>query len=254
MSPVTDRYADHYAASRQNRAVSFVLALAINLLLLVTLIAMGSFEAPPGSRGSQLVAITLRGEQAEQRERSAARARHAPVSTPQTATRQQRAPRIELPSQNKLQMPEGFIQLSRTDLAAADIGKMRSASATGAGGSEAASGGGGSGAGEGPGGARLYNAEWYREPTHAELAGYVPAGRDPGDWAMIVCRTTTAYHVEDCRELGESPAGTGMARALRQAAWQFLVRPPRTDGKPLIGAWVRIRYDFIKGKREDVPG
>lgn len=252
MSSVTGRYADHYAASRRNRVVSFVLALAINLLLLVTLIAMGSFEAPPGGRGSQLVAITLRGEQADQPERSAAQAGHAPVSAPQTAARRQRPPSIELPSQNKLQLPEGFIQMSRTDLAAADIGKMRSAPAPGAG--NDAAGGGGSGAGEGPGGARLYNAEWYREPTHAELAGYVPAGRDPGDWAMIVCRTTTAYHVEDCRELGESPAGTGMARALRQAAWQFLVRPPRTDGKPLIGAWVRIRYDFIKGKREDVPG
>ncbi|MFD1611982.1 hypothetical protein ACFSCW_09230 [Sphingomonas tabacisoli] len=101
------------------------------------------------------------------------------------------------------------------------------------------------GPGEGPGGVRLYNAEWYREPTDAELSYYLPAGHHIG-WALIACQTVERFHVDNCRALGDSPAGSGLARAVREAAWQFLVRPPRIDGRPVIGAWVRIRIDFTE--------
>lgn len=138
----------------------------------------------------------------------------------------------------------------RSLFAGGDIGAIRSSGDQGS--STAAAGNGSgrnsgsvSGPGEGPGGSRLYNAEWYRRPSHAEIAGYMPAGGVPsGAWGEIACKTIPGNQVESCRQLGESPAGSGISRALRQAAWQFRVLPPRIDGRPVIGAWVRIHFDF----------
>ena len=101
------------------------------------------------------------------------------------------------------------------------------------------------GPGAGPGGARLYNAEWYREPSHAELATYLPHTMpDGGGWGEIACKTVEHYGVEDCYELGESPPGSGLSRAARQASWQFKIRPPRIGGQMQVGAWVRIHIEW----------
>jgi protein TonB len=97
--------------------------------------------------------------------------------------------------------------------------------------------------GRGPHGEVLYAAEWAREPTDAELAGYMPRNAPEG-WGLIACKTIPGNRVDDCVELGQSPAGSHLASAVRQAAWQFRVRPPRKGGKVMVGEWVRIRIDY----------
>ena len=99
-------------------------------------------------------------------------------------------------------------------------------------------------AGEGPNGEPLYNAEWYRRPTRTELGFYLASGTPQTGWGMIVCQTVAGYRVDNCQEIGQSPEGSGLARAVRQAAWQFRVLPPRKGGRPMVGAWVLIRIDY----------
>ena len=105
------------------------------------------------------------------------------------------------------------------------------------------------GPGEGPGGERLYDVDWVRQPTDAELSPFLPATVPPGSWAIIACRMVENYRVENCRSLAESPPGSGIARGLRLASWQFRVFPPRVGSKKIIGGWVRIRMDFTKAAK-----
>lgn len=141
--------------------------------------------------------------------------------------------------------PLPFVLLTRDELASADIGNLPkgAAKAEGVGQGSAAS----YGPGEGPGGVRLYEAEWYRRPTGAELSTYIPAGAPRTGWGLVACKTVENYRVDNCQSIGESPPGSGFGRAVRLAAWQFMVRPPRVDGKALVGSWVRIRIDYLEG-------
>jgi protein TonB len=236
-----------YRPSPTNRLTALAASLAICVLIVLALIRMGMLAPGAGQRGERLTAIALHDRSA------AADHRKSAVHATRAHSRPPVASSVPHPSSPQPQAPPlRLLKLTRDEFAAADISKMakRSVENSDAGGSP----GGGAaayGPGEGPGGAHLYNAEWYREPTHAELVTYMPHRDFPAGWAMIACKTEERYHVEDCQELGESPAGSGLARALRLAAWQFLVRPPRLDGKPLIGAWVRIRFDFTHARADD---
>ena len=102
--------------------------------------------------------------------------------------------------------------------------------------------------GTAPNGEPLYAAAWYREPRDDELRGYLSTASGPG-WGLIACRTAPDYRVEDCVGLDEYPNGSQITRAVLAAAWAFRVRPPRLGGRPMVGAWVRIRIDYGTGRR-----
>jgi len=102
--------------------------------------------------------------------------------------------------------------------------------------------------GTAPNGEPLYAAAWYREPRDDELRGYLSTASGPG-WGLIACRTAPDYRVEDCVGLDEYPNGSQINRAVLAAAWAFQVRPPRLGGRPLVGAWVRIRIDYGTKRR-----
>ena len=184
---------------------------------------------------------------------------------PAPAPRPIAVPRV-VPHPNAVRIPKPIVDvpprketppaLFRTELFdAVDISKLPSSKGTvvadGTGGTgSGADSGTAYGPGAGPGGARLYAAQWYREPTDAELAPYLPRGLPDAATADIACRTIAHYGVEDCYELGETPPGTGLSRGLRQAGWQFKVRPPRIGGKDEIGAWVRIHYTISVTRKD----
>ena len=234
-----------YQPTLSGRLTAIALALAVCALIILTLIRMGWLDTEPGGPAGRLTAISLRPQAAEKAERKPAAAAQKSVQRQQIVQPQPTPQVVVRPAPEQ---PLPFIQMSRAEFAAADISKIgRRRPEDGSAGADS---GAATGPGEGPGGARLYNAEWYREPTDAEMVTYMPKRNVAGGWAMIACKTQEKFRVEDCRELGESPPGSGLARALRQASWQFLVRPPRIDGKPVIGAWVRIRFDFTRARDE----
>lgn len=227
-------------------------AAVTTLLVFLIMWRMGAVTGFGDGKGSHLTAIDLSadGQDEKKAEKKQQKQERKQAKSAEAASAQPMKAPPPVPVPGKVEWPEGFIELSRNDYRATDISKMKRAESGGAQQANAGSPGDSASVGQGPGGVRLYAAQWYREPTDAEIGPYLPQRRMQGDWAMIACKTIEKYHVEDCQELGESPPGSGLARAIRQASWQFLVRPPRVNGKPQIGEWVRIRFDFRAKKGE----
>lgn len=230
--------------TRTERGIALLLSAAMVLLFGLVIVWMGYFDKQITKVRESFTAITM------------SPASSSSAAKKQAAEKQQKArvqptitdrvvppvvpPKIAIATAPPIAAP--MITLSGDDFAASDISKLGKSGA-GSGNSK-----GTMGPGEGPQGQRLYRAEWHREPSRAELAGYMTEQSVGGKWAEIACRTIENYRVDNCQMLGESPAGSGLARALRQAAWQFQVRPPRIDGKPQVGAWVKIHFDFVRGQ------
>ncbi len=217
------------------RALVIALTLLAEVAFLIILLGLSPNVSLKVEQGTPPVTIDLTPDAPVKR----AAARPRPATAKARAASVTRRKPAERPPTPLAKSP--LVTMSNADLAATDISKLGSAAGTA---QASADNGASYGPGEGPGGARLYNAEWVVEPSRAQLAGYLPGGAPEGSWALIACQTVEHYHVENCAQLGEGPRGSGLARAMRLAAWQFLVRPPRVDGKAMVGAWVRIRFDF----------
>jgi periplasmic protein TonB len=226
------------------RALSFLLALAIEVLLLLAFLTLNFREKEiPQFEGGRLTTFDVSEAATQDRSRSVQKQVAAEKLPPRPAPPIPR-PTIELPER-----PLQMIEVTRQEFLDSDISKLGTAGAGRQSGPQLA---GGSAAGDSakvgtaPNGEPLYAAEWYREPTRIELGAYLPKRMpEGGGWGMVACRTAPRWRVEDCVELGQGPAGSHLASAVRQAAWQFMVRPPRVGGKPMIGEWVRIRIDYM---------
>ncbi|MBB6125110.1 hypothetical protein [Sphingobium subterraneum] len=231
----------HDPRARQ-RAVAFLLALAVHALVLALFLWVKS-APPPVKEERAPTSFTLLPEPAQEKqqaktqpERKASRAAEA-KPTP--------APVTPKPPEE----PPALIPMAKDVYAAGDISKLPSRGQS-AGVDNGIDSAGLIGPGDGPGGVRLFNAEWVRRPTDAELAGYMPPNAPRTGWGLVACKTIANNRVENCQALGESPMGSGFARAVREAAWQFLVLPPRINGRPVVGAWVRIRIDYTATERK----
>jgi protein TonB len=231
----------------RRRASGFALALGINLLVLLVLLALGAGrETRPKLGDDPLVVDLIAGASNAPQVSRASEA----VRTPPKADERPPLPKppIVLPVKPSLPPPgePPWLELTKAELAAADIRNLPKVAR----GSGSGSAGDSEEVGRGPNGEVLYAAEWARRPTNTELGGYLPRNTPEG-WGLIACRTVAGNRVEDCIELGQSPRGSRLASAVRQAAWQFRVRPPRKNGRPLVGSWVQIRIDYQTRTRDE---
>jgi len=223
----------------RRRASGLALALGVNLVLLLMLLTLGRF-APEARKMSGALVVDFLPEshsveaptrtEVEQRQIARPTIKPPPVVLPVKPT-------IAPPPTPSKSLP--WIEMSKEELAASDIANLPKGGSGSTGDSEVV--------GHGPHGEVLYAAEWARHPTDAELGGYLPASA-PDGYGLIACKTIPGDRVEDCVELDQTP-GSHLASAVRQAAWQFRIRPPRRNGIPLIGSWVSIRIDYERIER-----
>ena len=244
-------------AALRRRGLGLAIALLLEALLIIAILTLSMQSSGPQAGKRGLTTFSLEAES------EATSADQSEAETPVTEQQQRNPtppiPKPLLPPVNPVKAPPpnpDFIKVSSSEFDAMDLSKLPAGGSAGSGDAKGAGKGnkGPMGPGAGPGGAQLYPVAWYREPYDSELAPYLSGIKriPPGASAEIACRMIERYHVENCQILGENPRGTGLAKALRLAAWQFLVRPPRIDNKPQLGVWVRIRFDF--GRVEVVEG
>lgn len=263
MQPLTSlTLPERFRATFRRRGAAFILALIVELLIALMLLGLIPTITTKEKPKPVVFGInTNEGNEPASKEQAKAKAKAKAASTDKPAERPQpvKPEIVPPPPVPEAKQPPSFLVLTREDYASGDIAKAKSsapANATADAGDAEAGGSSGAGdtpiAGKGPHGETLYAAEWYRRPRDAELSPFIP-GRAAGveGWGEIACRTVARYRVEDCQELGDFPRGSGYAGAVRQAAFQFLVKPPRVNGQLQVGTWVRIRITYTQRGRAE---
>lgn len=234
----------------RRRAAGLALAIAINVGLILMLMTLGIVPVPSAQKSLRGIVVDLIPSNQASSPTRRQQLQHPPTETERPVPK---PPPIILPVKPTIapppqpsNRPSPWLEMSKDEMAASDISKLASSSSGSAGNSEIV--------GRGPNGEALYAAEWAREPSHAELDGYLPHNSIDG-FGLIECKTIPNDRVEDCIELDQTP-GSHLASAVRQAAWQFRVRPPRRSGRALVGSWVRIRIDYYSesGSNEEDQG
>lgn len=224
----------------RERLAGLALGIAINAGVILMLIKLGIVQVPSAQKTLHGIVLDLI---PPSQNSSSSRQQKMEVRQPRTETERPvpKPPPIILPVKPTIAPPPTpsskstpWLEMSKDEMAASDISKLAKSGSGSAGDSEVV--------GKGPNGEALYAAQWAREPTNSELNGYLPRN-DVDGFGLVACKTIPDDRVEDCVELDQTP-GSRLASAVRQAAWQFRVRPPRKGGRPLIGSWVRIRIDY----------
>ncbi|MEH3047148.1 hypothetical protein [Sphingomonas adhaesiva] len=235
-------------SSPGSRVVSAALSIGIAALILFALLRLSGILPPADfGNGRPLSTFDVRSEgtraQQPTREKTREQVRKAAARAEAPAERvRPDVPQPPAPTP-PLVLP-GVMILSQSDYAASDVSRIKgTAPARSTDPDETTQTADSAPIGRGPGNAAVYAGDWVRRPTAAEMHPYLSKRARTGI-GVILCRTAPRNRVDDCREVGETPPGTGLAGTARQAAFQFLIRPPSIGGKPVIGAWVQITYDF----------
>lgn len=237
------RARERMRANLGDKVAGAVLALAFEALLLLVLLSLGQMR--PERKEAPMATVAF-----DARDYSEAPARPEPEPASKASARVRPVRQQPLPEVAEVapaQPPAAIIPVSPQEMRTFDLSNLakppNAPAGPAIGPAYTPAFGDSKRVGTAPNGQPMYAAAWYREPTDAELRGYLSTAQGPA-WGLITCKTVADYRVEDCIGLDEYPEGSHMLRAVLAAAWQFRVRPPRVNGVSQVGDWVRIRIEY----------
>jgi protein TonB len=233
----------------RRRGTGLVLALIAEALILLMLLTFTPRIAGTHDKGS-LLTFGFDQDKSQDKQDKHQKAEQKHNKATEKPKQQPPQPTPKPTNEPPLELPPTVVRMNRQDFQSADIARFSRSQSAAAAPSDAQGnsdvGPDSAVVGKGPHGEPVYAAEWYTRPTHTQLDTYISdrsRQRLPGA-GLIQCRTIENYRVDDCRDIDETPVGSGLSEAVRQAAWQFRVRPPRVGGKYQVGAWVQIEISY----------